>query len=99
MSTRAQAKLDRRQALLDVAWDVVDREGERASMDDVAAAAGITRPILYRHFGDVGGLWEAIGERFTVELLGRLEGLDRRRGRAARVAVSGAAVRKRPCGC
>jgi AcrR family transcriptional regulator len=32
-------------------------------MDDIAAEAGITKPILYRHFGDKGGLCRALAER------------------------------------
>jgi AcrR family transcriptional regulator len=41
----------RRRQLLDVARDVFARRGFHAtSMDDVAAAAGVTKPVLYQHF-------------------------------------------------
>jgi AcrR family transcriptional regulator len=59
----------RRQQLLDAADRVVRRLGPDASMDDVAAEAGITKPILYRHFGDKGGLYRALAERYTWQLL------------------------------
>ena len=41
-------------------------------MEQLAAEAGVTKPILYRHFRDREGLVLAIGERFVSELLGRL---------------------------
>lgn len=37
-------------------------------MEAMAAAGGVTKPILYRHFGDRRGLVAAIGERFQQEL-------------------------------
>ena len=37
-------------------------------MESMAAAGGVTKPILYRHFGDRRGLVAAIGERFQREL-------------------------------
>jgi AcrR family transcriptional regulator len=63
----------RRRQLLDVALDVFASGGfHRTSMDDIAEAAGVTKPVLYQHFrskrelylellDDVGGqLLEAI---------------------------------------
>lgn len=42
---------ERRQQLLDVAVDVFARKGyHAASMNDVAEAAGVTKPVLYQHF-------------------------------------------------
>lgn len=41
-------------------------------METIAAEAGITKPIIYRHFGDRDGLIAAIGERFVIELFERL---------------------------
>jgi AcrR family transcriptional regulator len=62
----------RREALLDAADEVVQREGASASMASIAAAAGISKPILYRHFGDKGGLFVALAERHTDRLLDAL---------------------------
>jgi len=51
MSTRLPAARRRRQ-LLDVALDVfADRGFHVTSMNDVAEAAGVTKPVLYQHFG------------------------------------------------
>jgi AcrR family transcriptional regulator len=56
-------------ALLDAADQVIRREGPAASMDLIARAAGITKPILYRHFGDKGGLYSALAERYSNALM------------------------------
>ncbi|MFC5905954.1 TetR family transcriptional regulator [Streptacidiphilus monticola] len=60
---------DRRKELLDAAERVVRRDGPRASMNAIAAEAGITKPILYRHFGDKNGLYEALADRHSTALL------------------------------
>jgi AcrR family transcriptional regulator len=41
-------------------------------MNDIAAEAGITKPILYKHFGDKGGLYQALAERYVRSLLEQL---------------------------
>ena len=41
-------------------------------MEQIAAQGGVTKPILYRHFGDRDGLIAAIGERYGTRLIGRL---------------------------
>jgi AcrR family transcriptional regulator len=66
------AVADRRSALLEAADRVVQREGPDASMNVIAAEAGITKPILYRHFGDKGGLYRALAARHIDDLLARL---------------------------
>lgn len=59
----------RRDALLDAADAVIRRQGAGASMRAIAAEAGITKPILYRHFGDKAGLYRALAERYAEPLL------------------------------
>ena len=44
-------------------------------MDSMAAAAGITKPILYRYFGDRDGLMTAVAGYFAAELVRRLESI------------------------
>src|SRR4051794_37120379 len=63
----------RRRELLEAADRVVLRDGPQASMNAIAAAAGITKPILYRHFGDKGGLYAALATRHTDRLLAVLQ--------------------------
>ncbi len=62
----------RRRELLEAADRVVLRDGPQASMNAIAAEAGITKPILYRHFGDKGGLYRALAKRHTDALLAAL---------------------------
>lgn len=59
----------RRDELLDAADRVVTRDGAGASMQAIAEEAGISKPILYRHFGDKSGLLRALAERHTDALL------------------------------
>src|SRR3954447_10666153 len=62
----------RRRELLEAAERVVLRDGPEASMNAIAAEAGITKPILYRHFGDKSGLYRALAKRHTDALLATL---------------------------
>lgn len=49
---------ERRRQLLDVALDAFAAGGfHGTSMDDVAAAAGVTKPVLYQHFGSKRALY------------------------------------------
>ncbi|MFB8122667.1 TetR family transcriptional regulator [Streptomyces bacillaris] len=76
----------RRRELLEAADRVVLRDGPQASMNAIAAEAGITKPILYRHFGDKGGLYRALATRHTDALLSALRAaLDAPAERRARV--------------
>ena len=74
------APTQRREQLLAAADRVVQREGSAASMNLIAAEAGITKPILYRHFGDKGGLYRSLAARHIEDLLGRLRAALATRG-------------------
>lgn len=71
---RAEARETKRQRLLDAAVTVVRREGAGVSMDEIAAEAGVTKPIVYRVFGDREGLTKALADRFADELAASLQG-------------------------
>lgn len=62
----------RRAELLNAALSVVRRDGRAASMEAIASAAGVSKPILYRHFGDRDGLVAAVAEVFGAGLVERL---------------------------
>lgn len=86
---RPSATERRRRELLEAADRVVLRDGPGASMNAIAAEAGITKPILYRHFGDKGGLYRALAVRHTDALLDALRGaLDAPADRRARVEAT-----------
>jgi AcrR family transcriptional regulator len=79
----------RRLELLDAADRVVMRDGPDASMNAIAAEAGVTKPILYRHFGDKGGLYHALAERHIDDVLQRLRAaMLLRGGRRRRVEAA-----------
>jgi AcrR family transcriptional regulator len=67
-SQRLRRRERRRLQLLDAADRVIHRSGTAFSMDEIAGEAGITKPVLYRHFGDKDGLHEALTERYIGEL-------------------------------
>ena len=59
--------------MLDAALTAIRRIGPTVSMTELAAEAGVTKPILYRHFGDRDGLVAALAARFTADLMGELQ--------------------------
>jgi AcrR family transcriptional regulator len=52
----------RRQELIDAALEAFFRHGPDVDMDQVAAVAGVSKPVLYRYFADKAQLWLAAGE-------------------------------------
>ena len=79
----------RREELLDAADRAIRKEGPAVSMDEIAAEAGVTKPILYRHFGDKAGLSHALGERYLDLLLGHLrDALARETDPAGRISAT-----------
>jgi AcrR family transcriptional regulator len=69
---RTHARADRKQSLLEAAVACIRREGPGASMDQIAAEAGVTKPILYRHFRHKADLYEAIAAHFTTVVASNL---------------------------
>ena len=66
---RDDRRAERRTHLLDAAVRVIRELGPGVTMEQLAKAGGVTKPILYRHFGDRDGLIGAIAERFAADLL------------------------------
>jgi AcrR family transcriptional regulator len=63
----------RREQLLDVTKRIVGEHGlHGVSIDRVAREAGVSRPIVYEHFSDLGGLLEALLEREGARALRQL---------------------------
>jgi AcrR family transcriptional regulator len=72
VATRLPAEQRRRQ-ILDVACTVFAEGGFHAtSMDDVAAAAGVTKPVLYQHFPSKRALFLELLDDVGRQLLGEL---------------------------
>ncbi len=75
-TTRARPDPEvRRAELADAAIRAIRSIGADASMADIAAEAGISKPVLYHHFGDKAGLAAAIADRFLVDLGHSLDGI------------------------
>jgi AcrR family transcriptional regulator len=64
----------REQSILDVAGQVFARGYHAASMDEIAALADVSKPMLYAYFGSKEGLYVAYVDRTGRELLDRLVG-------------------------
>lgn len=55
---------ERREQILDVTAEILSANGfHGVSIQSVAQAAGVSRPIVYEHFGDLDGLLEALVKR------------------------------------
>jgi AcrR family transcriptional regulator len=72
VATRLPAEQRRRQ-VLDVACTVFAGGGfHTTSMDDIAAAAGVTKPVLYQHFPSKRALFLELLDDVGRQLLGEL---------------------------
>jgi AcrR family transcriptional regulator len=72
-TTRRMSAAERREQLLDTTKAIVDEHGFHAvSIEAVARRAGVTRPIVYGHFGDLAGLLDALVDREGDRALAQL---------------------------
>lgn len=72
MSMRLPAE-QRRTQLLSVAVEVFGERGFHAtSMDEVAEAAGVTKPVLYQHFPSKRALYRELLDEVDAQLVARL---------------------------
>jgi len=66
---RRLARAERRQQILDAATRAFARTGFAAtSLDDIAAEAGVSHVILYRHFASKADLYRAVLDRACTRL-------------------------------
>ncbi len=64
---------ERREQLLDAALEMIaDRGYESVSMEGIARAAGVTKPVVYDLFGSLADLLEALLEREELRALAQL---------------------------
>jgi AcrR family transcriptional regulator len=72
-TTRRMSAEERREQLLDATKRIVDERGFHAvSIEAVAREAGVSRPIVYGHFGDLAGLLDALMDREAARALMQL---------------------------
>lgn len=71
-----QHRAQRREELIDAAIVAVKRHGIDVGMDQIAATAGTSKPVVYRYFTDKGELYRAMGERIIGVILTTLQRVD-----------------------
>jgi AcrR family transcriptional regulator len=79
------ARADTARAILDAALGAFSRYGfRRASVDDVARAAGVAKGTVYLHFESKEALFRAVAARLADDILERTAAARRTRAPAAR---------------
>jgi AcrR family transcriptional regulator len=64
---------ERREQLLDVGRSLFAERGfQAASIEEIAARAGVSKPVVYEHFGGKEGLYAVVVDREMEALLGRV---------------------------
>jgi AcrR family transcriptional regulator len=69
---RQQRRAERRAEMVQAAMSAVRTHGPGVSVAEIAAAAGITKPVLYRHFDDRSDLQSAVGRQAAEMLVARI---------------------------
>ena len=85
---------ERREQLLDVGRKLFAEKGfEATTVEEIAAKAGVSKPVVYEHFGGKEGLYAVVVDREMRALLDGITGALRpgARPRAARAGGDGAA--------
>ncbi|EWT01640.1 TetR family transcriptional regulator [Intrasporangium oryzae NRRL B-24470] len=65
-----QHRSERRAAIVDATIRAVRRHGAAVGMDDIAAEAGTSKTVVYRHFDDKAGLYRAVAARIDQRVVG-----------------------------
>ena len=66
---------ERRRALVESTLRAIRARGAGVGLDDIAAEAGTSKTVLYRHFGDRAGLYAAVVEYVHGYIVSRTIGL------------------------
>ncbi|MFP5023182.1 TetR family transcriptional regulator [Pseudonocardia phyllosphaerae] len=69
---REARRAERRAEMVTAAMDAIREHGPGVSVAQIAAEAGITKPVLYRHFADRADLQRAVGEAAAAMLMERM---------------------------
>jgi AcrR family transcriptional regulator len=69
-STRRMTAAERREQLIDIARGLFAERGyDGTSIEEIAARAGVSKPVVYEHFGGKEGLYAVVVDREVRSLL------------------------------
>src|ERR671929_1294792 len=64
---------ERREQLVDIGRVLFAERGfDATSVEEIAAKAGVSKPVVYEHFGGKEGLYAVVVDRETGQLLDRI---------------------------
>lgn len=79
----------RRKELIAAVVAVVRADGAAVSMDDIAVASGVAKPVYYRYFADKADLHLAVGRAVARSVVRQItEAMDREHSARAKLAAS-----------
>ncbi|NAZ82770.1 TetR family transcriptional regulator [Kineococcus sp. R8] len=84
----AEHRRARREELVSAALRAITRHGAGVGMDELAATAGTSKTVLYRHFADKEDLYLAVAERVNRLIVRELNAAAARAG-SPREAITG----------
>ncbi|MEO6998201.1 MAG: TetR/AcrR family transcriptional regulator, partial [Terracoccus sp.] len=61
-----------RESLVDATIRAIRRHGATVGLDDIAAEAGTSKTVIYRHFDDKAGLYRAVAQRIDARVVGHV---------------------------
>ncbi|MFB9731018.1 TetR/AcrR family transcriptional regulator [Ornithinimicrobium kibberense] len=83
----------RRQQLIEVGRRLFAERGfEGTTVEEIAATAGVSKPVLYEHFGGKEGLYAVVVDREIQALLGQMTEALTKEGAHARALLEAAAM-------
>ncbi len=69
-STRRMTAAERREQLIDISRGIFAERGyDGSSIEEIAARAGVSKPVVYEHFGGKEGLYAVVVDREVRSLL------------------------------
>jgi AcrR family transcriptional regulator len=71
-----QHRIARREELIDAAVAAVNRHGSEVGMDQIAAVARTSKPVIYRYFTDKNDLYRAVGDRVIAQIVSVLRRVE-----------------------
>ena len=83
----------RREQLLDVGRSLfADKGFDATSVEEIAARAGVSKPVVYEHFGGKEGLYAVVVDREMAQLLDSITGALQTPGAHPRILLEQAAL-------